>query len=204
MAPIVDTRDSILTLAPEEIQRFLMRTRRDRDAEHWEIRLDAQLRDILARANDFVPSEAGSILLDDPRAKLAALAPGRLTFIACFGSGASKILGTRIPADRGIAGRVYQLGMPYISDQAPSDPFFAGEIDSMTGYQTDTVLAVPVIVGESICGVLELLNRRGGGPYQPRDLELLQIFAGYISSSIQNSLDAIRARELARRDDLTG
>ena len=82
-----DTRGAILTLAPDEIQRFLMRTRRDRDAEHWEIRLDAQLRDILARANDFVPSAAGSILLDDPRTKLAA-GPGRLTFIACFGEGA--------------------------------------------------------------------------------------------------------------------
>ncbi|HWE29451.1 MAG TPA: GGDEF domain-containing protein, partial [Polyangia bacterium] len=35
-------------------------------------------------------------------------------------------------------------------------------------------------------------------------LELLRIFAAYISSSIQNALDAIRARELARRDDLTG
>ena len=40
--------------------------------------------------------------------------------------------------------------------------------------------------------------------YEARDLELLRIFAAYISSSIQNALDAIRARELARRDDLTG
>src|SRR5262249_55592332 len=93
---------------------------------------------------------------------------------------------------------------PYISDKADEDPFFTSEIDSMSGYKTGTVLCVPVIVGESICGVLELLNRRGGGPYVPRDLELLQIFAGYISSSIKNALDAIRARELARRDDLTG
>jgi len=198
-----EPRGAILTLAPDEIQRFLMRTRRERDAEHWEIRLDAQLRDILARANDFVPSEAGSILLDDPRTKLAA-GPGRLTFIACFGDGAGKILGTRIPADRGIAGRVYQLGLPYISDAADTDPFFASEVDSMSGFKTGTILAVPVIIGESICGVLELLNCKSGGPYVPRDLELLQIFAGYISSSVQNALDAIRARELARRDDLTG
>jgi diguanylate cyclase (GGDEF)-like protein len=69
----------------------------------------------------------------------------------------------------------------------------------------DGVLGVPVVLGESICGVLELRGRRGGeGAYQPRDLELLRTFAAYISSSIQNALDAIRARELARRDDLTG
>jgi len=63
---------------------------------------------------------------------------------------------------------------------------------------------VPVIVGESICGVLQLTNRRSGGPYTARDNELLRIFAAYMSSSIQNALDAIRARALARLDHLTG
>src|SRR4029077_17775488 len=134
-----ETRSAILTLAPEEIQRFLMRTRRERDTEHWEIQLDTQLREILARANDFVPSEAGSILLDDPRAKLTA-GPARLTFIACFGEGSARILGTRVPADRGIAGRIYQLGLPYISDSAAGDPFFADESDAYSGYKTNTVL----------------------------------------------------------------
>jgi diguanylate cyclase (GGDEF)-like protein len=200
-----DISPLILTLSPEEIQRFLVRTRRERDVERWENRLDVQLREILKRANQFVPSEAGSILLDDPRAKLAGgpLA-SRLTFIACFGEGARKIIGTRIPSDRGIAGHIYQHGVPYLTDRAQGDPHFAGDTDSTSGYRTKSIVGVPVIVGESICGVLELLNRVGGAPYSARDLELLQIFAGYISSSIQNALDAVRARELARRDDLTG
>src|SRR5436190_1781370 len=103
----------IFTLSPEEIARFFVRVRRDQDTEHWDVRLDATLREILERANDFVPSEAGGILLDDPRAKL------------------------------------------------------------------------------------------GGSP-APRDKELLRIFAAYMSSSIQNALDAIRARTQARIDDLTG
>jgi len=66
----------IFTLSPEEIARFFVRVRRDQDTEHWDVRLDATLREILERANDFVPSEAGGILLDDPRAKLAG-APER-------------------------------------------------------------------------------------------------------------------------------
>ena len=67
-----------------------------------------------------------------------------------------------------------------------------------------SLLAVPVIVRDSICGVLELTNRRSASPYTARDKELLRIFAGYMSSSIQNALDAIRNRTLARIDDLTG
>jgi diguanylate cyclase (GGDEF)-like protein len=197
-------RPEILTLAPDEISRFLMRTRRQRDFSGWEVRLDAHLREILERANDFVPSAAGSILLDDPRAKLAGAKINRLTFIAVFGEQSEKLLGHRIPTHTGIAGRIYTSGIPYVSPDLASDPYFTGEIDHESGFTSRSIIGVPVIVGESICGVLELVNRLDGLPYEPRDLELLRIFAGYISSSIQNALDAIRGRELARRDDLTG
>jgi diguanylate cyclase (GGDEF)-like protein len=175
---------SITTLAPEEISRFLMRTRRDRDPERFEVRLDEHLREVLARANDFVPSDAGAILLDDPRTKLAGGAQaGRLTVIACFGKQTPHTLGARVPASEGTLGTVYARGKPLIGD-------------GMVG--------VPVVLGESICGVLELRGYQRGEAYTERDLELLRIFAAYISSSIQNAIDAIRARELARRDHLTG
>jgi diguanylate cyclase (GGDEF)-like protein len=174
-----DTKEQeILTLAPDEISRFLARTRRDR--EQAEIALDAHLREVLARANDFVPSDSGALLLDDPRPKLAGRPGGRLTVIACFGPEAPRELGLRVPPSEGLAGQIYRRGVPLEGPGA---------------------VGVPVIVGQSICGVLVL---RRQAPYSARDLELLRIFAAYISSSLQNALDAIRARELARVDYLTG
>jgi len=192
----------IFTLSPEEISRFFVRVRRDQDTEHWDVRLDATLREILERANDFVPSEAGGILLDDPRAKLAGAPAPRLTYIAAFGSGVETVVGRRIPSDRGFAGRVYSTGRPAQTDHLEQD-------DPLLGLAPDTgpvrsVVGVPIVVGASICGVLQLANRRSGGSYTPRDKELLRIFAAYMSSSIQNALDAIRARAQARIDDLTG
>src|SRR6476660_6534457 len=77
----------IFTLSPEEIARFFVRARRDQDTEHWDVRLDGTLREILERANEFVPSETGGILLDDPRAKLQGSPAPRLTYIAAFGPG---------------------------------------------------------------------------------------------------------------------
>jgi diguanylate cyclase (GGDEF)-like protein len=192
----------IFTLSPEEIARFFVRVRRDQDTEHWDVRLDATLREILERANDFVPSEAGGILLDDPRAKLAGSPAPRLTYIAAFGSGVESVVGRRIPSDRGFAGRVYSTGRPTTTDHLePDDPLLGLAPD--TG-SVRSVVAVPIVVGESICGVLQLANRRSGGSYTPRDKELLRIFAAYMSSSIQNALDAIRSRAQARIDDLTG
>jgi diguanylate cyclase (GGDEF)-like protein len=176
---LLETREqSILTLASDEITRFLVRTRKER--EQPEIALDNHLREVLARANDFVPSDSGALLLDDPRAKLAGRPSGRLTVIACFGPNAGSELGRRVSLNDGLAGQIYVRGEPLEGPGA---------------------VGVPVIVGQSICGVL-LLRRQA--PYLSRDLELLRIFAAYISSSIQNAIDAIRARELARVDDLTG
>jgi diguanylate cyclase (GGDEF)-like protein len=192
----------ILTLSPEEIARFFVRARRDQDTEHWDVRLDGTLREILERANDFVPSEMGGILLDDPRAKLAGSPAPRLTFIAAFGPGVDHVIGRRLPSDRGFVGKIYSAGRPGQSDHLRrDDPLM--EL-APAGSPFYSVLGVPIVVGESICGVLQLANRRSGDPYNPRDKELLRIFAAYMSSSIQNALDAIRARALARIDDLTG
>jgi diguanylate cyclase (GGDEF)-like protein len=194
----------ILTLSAEEITRFFVRSRRDQDTERWDVRLDAALREILERANDFVPSEAGWILLDDPRATLAGMRSPRLTFIAVYGPDSGQLLGKRIPSDRGFAGQIYRTGLPYRSDHLEADDPLL-EVPSRGSTDAPaSVIGVPVLVGDSICGVLELTNRRSGSPYSARDNELLRIFAAYMSSSIQNALDALRARAMARLDHLTG
>jgi diguanylate cyclase (GGDEF)-like protein len=195
----------IFTLSPEEIARFFVRARRDQDTEHWDVRLDAALREILERANDFVPSETGGILLDDPRAKLAGAPAPRLTYIAAFGPGSEDVLGKRVPSDRGFSGKVYTTGRPAQTDRLdPDDPLLSLTPELGSTGPIRSLVAVPIVVGESICGILQLTNRRSGTPYTPRDKELLRIFAAYMSSSIQNALDAIRARAQARMDDLTG
>ncbi len=195
----------VLTVSPEEISRFFVRVRRDQETERWDVRLDGALREILERANEFVPSESGGILLDDPRAKLAGVRTPRLTFIAVYGPGSAQLLGMRIPSDRGFVGQIYRSGSPYRTDNlTPDDPLIVTVPPRPSGPPIGSIIGVPVIVGESICGVLQLANRRSGGPYTVRDNELLRIFAAYMSSSIQNALDAIRARALARLDHLTG
>src|SRR5215831_3566895 len=131
----------IVTLSPEEIARFFVRARRDQDTERWDVRLDAALREILERANDFVPSEVGGILLDDPRAKLAGSPAPRLTFIAAFGPGVEHVVGKRIPSDRGFAGRIYSSGRPgQIDTLLAEDPLI--ELGSV-GSPFHSVLGVP-------------------------------------------------------------
>jgi diguanylate cyclase (GGDEF)-like protein len=169
-----------------------------------EIEIDSFLREILQKANEFVPSEAGSILLDDPSTKNTdERLENDLVFIATFGPEGERRLSKRSTARVGIAGHVYATGVGYMTEDVVDDPYFHPTYDC-DGFRTTSVLCVPIRIEAAVCGVLELVNRAGPGGFREKDRRLLGIFADYASISIQNLLDARRAYEVAKRDGLTG
>lgn len=190
-------------LDPDKMEAFLER-RRATLAFTSEMNLAENLAEILRKANEFVPSMAGSILLDNPLDKKPAKSNNMLTFVAAFGEKATSLMGRKISAQHGIAGRVYATGEAHHASEAIDDEFFFSGIDNITDYQTRSLIAIPIRIEQEVCGVLELINRQGARDFSDEDRNLLQIFAGYISISIQNILDGRRAQELAKRDNLTG
>jgi diguanylate cyclase (GGDEF)-like protein len=197
------TADAYHSLEAVQLERFLER-RRANPSFPLELSLAENLVEVLRRANGFVPSAAGSILLDDPSNKQEDRRRNSLTFIAAFGDKSSCLVGQLIPADQGIAGRVYLTGQAYSTPYAPGDRFFFRGMDEQTRYQTESLVAIPIRIGTEVCGVLELINRCDAPGYSQEDRNLLEIFAGYISISIQNVLDGRQAQEIAKRDNLTG
>ncbi len=91
-----------------------------------------------------------------------------------------------------------------ITNQAYRCPEFTDQYDRKLGYNSQTILCVPVRIEQSVCGVIELLNKVGGGDYLDSERDLLEIFAGYISLTIQNAVDAKKIEKMVRMDDLTG
>ncbi|HET7231372.1 MAG TPA: sensor domain-containing diguanylate cyclase [Longimicrobium sp.] len=185
------------------LERFLLRTRAGA-ALPGDVDLGAQLTQILERARALVPARSGFVLLDDPLRKVSDRAQNDLWFVTAFGPEGDLLPGTRLSAGRGIAGKVYATGRPHLAADAPTDPSFNPEVDRVTGQATHSVVAAPIAIGSTVCGVIELVDSLRGDRFDERDLALLEIFAGYTSSTLQNALDAKRAAELARRDDLTG
>lgn len=190
-------------LAPNELERFLER-RRAEPLLPPEFNLAENLIEILRKANQFVPSSAGSILLDDPQLKRGERKEHLLTFIAAFGEKADGLVGQTISAEVGIAGFVYRNGTTYMTSDAPSDPLFFAGMDRKTDYRTLSIVAIPIRIEQRVCGVLELINRRRSREFSLHDRTLLEIFADYISISIQNVLDGRQAQEIAKKDNLTG
>lgn len=190
-------------LEPQDLEVFLER-RRAVPSFALDMSLAENLAAVLRKANEFVPSEAGSLLLDNPMDKNKERDKNALTFIATFGAKAEELLSRQIPATTGIAGHVYMSGESYVAKDLDTDGLHHRMFDRDDDYTAESLVAIPVRIEKEVCGVLELVNRCDTGHYSERDVHLLEIFAEYISISIQNVLDGRQAQEIAKRDNLTG
>lgn len=103
--------------------------------------------------------EASVIVRDDAR--------GGLRFLVAIGEVADKLLRVRIPPGKGVAGFVFASGQPMVVADVHNESAFYAEIDRMTGYTTQTLLATPLQVNGVTVGVLEFVNRLGNPPHEP-------------------------------------
>jgi GAF domain-containing protein len=115
-------------------------------------------------------ARAAAGIFDAAAASIALEQPdGGLRFEAAWGAGAEEILGVELEPGAGIAGSVALGGHPLAIAECRSDPRFASAVAAGTGYVPHTLLAVPLRLGDRVIGVLELLDRRDGGPYRDAD-----------------------------------
>lgn len=90
-----------------------------------------------------------------------------------LGQAAADIKTTAVDVRTGICGWVATRCEPVVVADAYKDPRFLREVDELTGFKTRTVLALPVMNGLELAGVIEILNKEPG-PFQAEDLELAQ------------------------------
>jgi signal transduction histidine kinase len=158
-----------------------------------EANLEGLLELITGRATDILGAEAGSLLLDVEDGS------GDLEFRVAIGGAGQDILGQRIAARRGLVGQVAATGEPVIVNDVAGDPRWGGELNSGAGFQTSTVLAVPLLTQDRVIGVLEVLNKRTGA-FTTDDQELLTSFAAQAAVAIENArLFQLTDQQLAQR-----
>lgn len=93
----------------------------------------------------------------------------------------------RIPLGQGIAGFVAKTGSAVNIRDAYKDTRFAQDLDRITGYQTRSVLAVPLKGRDGrALGVFEVLNKSKGA-FNDEDEGLLRILATMAASFIENA-----------------
>ncbi len=93
----------------------------------------------------------------------------------------------RFSAGQGIAGAVFRGGdLLHIPDPY-NHPLFNPDIDRQTGFQTRSILCMPIVnkAGDSI-GVTQVLNKRGGD-FTAKDETRLRAFTAQVSVSLENA-----------------
>ncbi len=91
----------------------------------------------------------------------------------------------RLRLGEGVAGWVARNGQSVRVAEGATDPRFATRIDQLTGYQTQSLLAAPVVDarGEAI-GVLQVLNKRRGS-FDPGDEAALAALAREVAALLE-------------------
>jgi len=104
-----------------------------------------------------------------------------------IGAGKDEVLGMRIPIDRGIAGYVANTGQPIAISNVQQDPRFNQEFARSTGYVPRSILATPLIIGDRVIGVMEVLDKISAPSFGMQDMELLGVFAQQAAIAIDQS-----------------
>jgi signal transduction histidine kinase len=157
-----------------------------------------ELDELLQKAADAIHELLGYPNVDIPLLDAAA---GQLVVRARGGEYKRHLTGDdRIPLAHGVMGAAAREKRVQLVNDVGADPRY---IRPTGAVPTRAELAVPIILGEQVLGVL---NVEGGAPFGPEDVTSLQIVADHLAVSIRNARlyeQAQRAAVLEERERLS-
>jgi len=126
--------------------------------------------DILAIVTEAIPADAASLFL-------VTAEDGTMTVVAATGPVADKVKGMKLPPGIGMPGVVARDRRPVAVSDVKKEPEYSRERHKIAGYETTSLLAVPVLHKGDLTGVLEVLNRRDSPEWARHEIELLERIA---------------------------
>jgi sigma-B regulation protein RsbU (phosphoserine phosphatase) len=148
--------------------------------------LEALLPVLLDLARNVTNAEAASIMLYDEKREVLQFAAAKDEFL---GERAGEVLKSAVELRKGegIAGWVAQNKQPINIADAQKDHRFSGKVDVRTGFITRNLLCVPLLYGNELIGVINVLNSKGKPCFDGFDESLLECFADLAGTAITRS-----------------
>lgn len=150
--------------------------------------LDALLELILAKAMELLRTEAGTFMLMTEDT-------GELEFCVVKGPASQDLLGTRLPIGKGLAGTAAKTGQPLLVNGVQSDERWFSQVDDSTTFESHSILTAPLMRHNNVLGVLQVINKLNGLPFNEQDQQMLMLFAGQAVVALEN------ARLLSQTDE---
>ncbi len=144
--------------------------------------LDLQklLEKVMEITKSVMGAEACSILLPDESGR-------ELVFTVALGEKGEEAREFKIKPGQGIAGWVLQHGEPLLIKDVKADGRFYRDLDDKTGFETRSMIAVPLLIKDKSLGVIEVINKVNGGQFEKGDEDTLVTMAGQIAVAVDNA-----------------
>ena len=155
-------------------------------AEHTQL-----LEQILQTAKHVLRVHAGTLYLVDQNSE-------ELIFEGAVGKRANLPRGTRFPLSESIAGWVVTSGHAMAVADVEQDPQWAQGMGQALGYTPKTMLAMPLLLHDTVIGVLLLMDKEDGTPFSAHDLSTLGHFAQQAAVAIAQSRSFLSLVSLLR------
>jgi diguanylate cyclase (GGDEF)-like protein len=159
--------------------------------------METLLTAVLARIQAVIPAQNWSLLLLDP-------ATQELYFAVVVGVAPEMVKNIRLKPGEGIAGAVASTGVPIFIPDVAQDLRFSARVDALTGFETRSIIALPLLVRGKVIGVFEVVNVADERFFREKYLPHLTILADYVAIAVDNvrNLQKLEARTFI--DEVTG
>ncbi len=132
---------------------------------------------IIYEALRMVDAADGSLSLVDEEAQ-------EVMFVVVRGTLHDQLEGFRTSMDEGLVGWVIAHEEPAIANDIGQDARFSPAIDLRFGFQTQSLICVPLISRKKVLGVIEVVNKFSGRPFDERDLDMLSVLGLIAAAAI--------------------
>lgn len=152
---------------------------------------------IMRQVEAFFQPHNWSLLRIDPHTN-------ELFFVIAKGIDESVLKNFRLKIGEGIAGKVALTGKSMFIQDAQQDPNFSQKVDSLSGFKTRSLIAVPIKFQKKVLGVIELINAFEDRAFTERELTTLETIADFSAIALTNALAYERINWDSKHDALTG
>jgi signal transduction histidine kinase len=140
-----------------------------------------QLLDIIAEvAAQLTYTASASVLLIDEETK-------ELRFVAVTGQHSAGLKPVVVPMDGSIAGTVASENRPLLIRDVRADPRWYQHADRASGFETQSIIAVPLQLHGEVIGVVEAVNKQDGTEMSWDDVEILSTLATQAAVAVNNA-----------------
>jgi len=152
---------------------------------------------IIESAAKMVRAKASSIMLLDQISNM-------LYFKAATGEKKREVMSYRVKLGQGIAGVVAENGKPLLIPDVRKDPRWYPEISRSIGFDTRSLVCVPMKINGKNIGVVQIIDKVDGTPFNKDDVKRLSEFAELAALAIANArmIDRVKKENIHLKENL--